>query len=176
MRGSGVTSPAACRTRRIVEVDGTCSPACSRCQAMVTGPASHPAAVSSSRIATMNSRTLSSVACGLLPGLRERGSTASRPLALYRAIRRCRCWREYPYSAAAAETESSLLITFRTATRALDMAPDCHPCRDSRVAYQLSPMSRTQAPLAPPSSACENSLISQIGSRRWTQSANPLQG
>ena len=108
---------------------------------MVTGPASQPAAVSSSRVLMMNSRTLSPVACGLLFGLRERGSTASSPPAWYRATRRCRCWREYPYSAAAAVTDSSLLMTFRTATRALDMAPDCHPCRDSRVAYQLSPMS-----------------------------------
>jgi hypothetical protein len=79
LRGSGVTWAAACRTRRIVAVDGTCSPACSRCQAIVTGPASQPAAVSSSRVLTMNSRTLSSVACGLLSGLRDRGSTASRP-------------------------------------------------------------------------------------------------
>jgi hypothetical protein len=37
------------------------------------------AAVSSSRVLTMKSRTLSSVACGLLSGLRDRGSTASRP-------------------------------------------------------------------------------------------------
>lgn len=38
--GSGTTRPAACRMRRIVEVDGTWSPSRSRCQAIVTGPAS----------------------------------------------------------------------------------------------------------------------------------------
>ena len=79
LRGSGATRPAACRIRRVVEADGTCSPACSRCQAMVTGPASQPAAVSSRRVLTMKSRTLPSVARGLLSGLRDRASTASSP-------------------------------------------------------------------------------------------------
>ena len=36
------TRPAACRIRRMVGVDGTCSPACSGCQAMLTGSASQP--------------------------------------------------------------------------------------------------------------------------------------
>jgi hypothetical protein len=125
----------------MVEVEGTCIPACSRCQPIVTGPASQPAAVSSSRVRMMKSRTFSSVAIRLPSGLRERASTASSPPSLYRAARRCRCWRHYPYSAAAAVTDSSLLMTFKTATRALDMAPDCHPCPDSGVAYQLSLMS-----------------------------------
>jgi hypothetical protein len=33
------------------------------------------------------------------------------------------------------------VMTFNTATRAFDMPQDCRLCRDSGVAYQLSPMS-----------------------------------
>jgi hypothetical protein len=46
LRGSGVINPSWCRIRRIVEVEGARSPACSRCQAIVTGPASSPSAPS----------------------------------------------------------------------------------------------------------------------------------
>lgn len=46
-----------------------------------------PAAVSSSQVQMMNSRTLSPVACGLLLGLRERGS-APASLAAYTGARR----------------------------------------------------------------------------------------
>lgn len=78
LRGSGVIRPAACRIRRIVELDGGRYPSCLRCQAIVIGPASWPAALNSRRNAMIRSRTLFVVA-GFDFGRRERGSTASIP-------------------------------------------------------------------------------------------------
>jgi hypothetical protein len=50
-----------------------------RCQAIVTGPASSPRAISSRRRATIRSRVASGVWPGLDRGRRERGSRASSP-------------------------------------------------------------------------------------------------
>ena len=47
--GSGLISPASCRTRRIVEVDGALRPSRSRCQRIVSGPASSPSAIRRAR-------------------------------------------------------------------------------------------------------------------------------
>ena len=68
-----------CRMRRIVDVEGGWWPSCSRCHAIVTGPASKPSLVSCSRSSMMRSRTVFGVADGFDTGRRERGSTASRP-------------------------------------------------------------------------------------------------
>ena len=97
---------------------------------MVTGPASHPAAVSSSRVATMSSRTLSSVAFGLLPAC---GSGLDRVQAagLVPGNQAVQVLAGVP-AAAAAETDSSMLMTFRTATRRLT-------CRVLTVTYVANP-------------------------------------
>ena len=56
----------------MVEVDGTVRPSRPRCQAIVTGPASSPRAVSSVRSATIRARTAS----GVRPGVGERPAGA----------------------------------------------------------------------------------------------------
>src|SRR5204863_443431 len=61
------------------DVEGGRWPSCSRCQAMVTGPASRPSLLSCSRSSTIRSRTLVGVAAELECGRREWASTASRP-------------------------------------------------------------------------------------------------
>jgi hypothetical protein len=47
--GSGVINPAACKIRRIVDLDGAGNLSRSRCQPIVTGPASNPSAVNWTR-------------------------------------------------------------------------------------------------------------------------------
>ena len=125
LRGSGVISPAVCRMRRIVDVEGEVSPSCRRCQAIVTGPASVPAAVSARRSWTTRSRTRPVTACGLLNGARDRASNPSKPSSRYRARSLCRYCRDTPYSAAAAVTDSSPATTFNTTTRCFDDMPEC---------------------------------------------------
>jgi len=134
--GSGVTSPAAWRTRRTVEVDGARRPSRSRCQAIVSGPASRPAPVSSVRSSTMRSRTASGVRPGFVRGRRERGSTASSPPSQYRRRSRCRCPRLRPTSAAATVTDDWFVTTLRTATRCFDMGRTV-----THVPTQVSPIS-----------------------------------
>ena len=141
LRGSGVTSPAAPRMRRMVEVDGMARPSRPRCQAIVTGPASRPPVVSSVRSAMIRSRTWSGVRPGLMRGRRERGSRASRPPSPYRRRRRCRCLRLIPYSAAAAVIDNCDETTLRTATRCFDMRPTV-----AHVPTHKSPISCRQCP------------------------------
>ena len=141
LRGSGTTSPAAWRTRRMVEVDGTGRPSRSRCQAIVTGPASRPRAVSSRRRATIRAHTTSGARPGLLRGRRERGSTASMPSSRYRRKSRCKCPRLILYSAAAAVTDNCAETTLRMATRCFDMgATVAHvPTHQSPIRCHLCP-------------------------------------
>jgi hypothetical protein len=120
--GSGTTRPAPWKIRRMVETDGTGRPSCPRCQAMVTGPASSPRAVSPVRSAMIRSRTSSWTACGLVRGRLDRGLQPSAPSSRYRARRRWRWPRDRWHSAAAAVTDSCPETTLRTATRCFDMA------------------------------------------------------
>ena len=77
--GAGVTSPAACRIRRIVEVEGAVMPSRVRCQAIVTGPASRPAVVRSRRRDRIRSAVGGGTRRALLCGRRERGVRATLP-------------------------------------------------------------------------------------------------
>ena len=79
--GSGLIMPAVCRMRRIVEGEGGCSPSRCRCQAMVTEPASRPAAVRLARRAWIRAVVAVPVARRVLFGRRERGSSDSLPPA-----------------------------------------------------------------------------------------------
>ena len=141
LRGSGTTRPAAWRMRRIVEVEGARRPSRSRCQAIVTGPASRPCA-------------------------RELGAQGDDALA-----HRLRCPAGVAAWSAGARLdrlEAALAVAAQEAVQMLaaeavlgrgggdgqlvrdDLedgdpvlrhATDCRPCPDSPVAYHLSPMS-----------------------------------
>jgi hypothetical protein len=75
-QAGGVQDPADRRGRRDVQ------PGLFQVPGDGDGAGVPPGAVSSSRVLTMNSRTLSPVACGLLKGLRERGSTGVQAAGL----------------------------------------------------------------------------------------------
>jgi hypothetical protein len=89
--GSGMTSPAVCRIRRIVEVYGGRCPSRSRCQAMVTGPRPTRQSAVPCRRVRMRALTVSLVLRGLLGGRLERASTAVMPPV---ASRRRRSWTQ----------------------------------------------------------------------------------
>jgi hypothetical protein len=74
-----VISPDWVRIRLIVAAAGALRPSRSKCQAIVTAPASNPRAVSVRRSSITRSRTRAGVAAGFVLGRRERGSNASRP-------------------------------------------------------------------------------------------------
>ena len=126
----------------MVEVDGTGRPSRSRCQAIVTGPASSPRAVSSrpegddpvaDRVGVWPRAGQGSAGTwleGLEPAVAVAAEQAREVLRLI------------PYAAAAAVTDSCLETTLRTATRCFDMRPTVthvptHQAR-SAVAYVVN--------------------------------------
>jgi hypothetical protein len=80
--GCGVTRPWALRMRQMVESAGDLSPVCSRCQAIEAAPASRPCESKPLRNSTIWLRISTLRDLGLVFGLRERASSASRPPAL----------------------------------------------------------------------------------------------
>jgi hypothetical protein len=84
-----VISPASCRIRRIVEVDGAPRPSRSRCQRIVSGPASSPSAIElrsqlnhplTNRLRRGDRRALRT------PGARLQGVQATVPIAGQEAV------------------------------------------------------------------------------------------
>ena len=125
----------------MVEVDGTGRPSRPRCQAIVTGPASRPRAVSSVRRATIR----------VAHGVRRPARVGQRPA-------RARLEGLEPAVPVAAEQAVQMPAADAVLGRGggdgqlrgddledghpmLRHAPDCHACPDSPVAYHLSPMS-----------------------------------
>ena len=79
LRGSGVTRPAFDRIRLMVDAAGEGSPSWSSRSRMDWGPASKPASRSCLRRVVIRSRVSTLVLVGLVWGLRDLGSRASRP-------------------------------------------------------------------------------------------------
>ena len=81
LAGSGVTRPARVRYRLTVAGDTLTWWWCSRCQAMVCGPASRPCPDSSFRSRVISSTVPGLIADGEIFGRRDRGSNAASPSA-----------------------------------------------------------------------------------------------
>ena len=179
MRGSGVTRPAACRMRRMVEVEGGRWPSRSRCQAIVTGPASRPRLVSCRRRSTIRSRTAVAVAAGVRswsPGAGVDGVEAAVAVAGEQAV-------EVPAAVAVLGRgggDGQLpVMTFRTATRAFDMAGacDCNPCRDSLATLSGVDLCREpRHPILrqPKQDAPRRRSPDRVRGHRWSRSAQRL--
>ena len=86
--GSGTTSPRRVRYRLTVAAATRTWWWCSRCQQMVSGPASSPCPDSSFRSLMISSTVASLIAAGEVFGRRDRGSNAASPSARYRATSR----------------------------------------------------------------------------------------
>lgn len=115
------TSRAAASTRRMLEFEGIRSPLCSRCHAMVSGPASSPSSLKEQRRSMMTCRKESSIWRGLVSGPEEGASTASSPPSRYRVTRVCTHCQETPYRRATCAFDKSWWTTERMMTRDLDI-------------------------------------------------------
>jgi hypothetical protein len=83
---AGVIMPRAVRYRLMVAVDTVMWWWCSRCQAMVSGPASSPCSASCLRRRMIRSTVSGLIAFGDVFGRLDRGSNAASPLARYRTM------------------------------------------------------------------------------------------
>jgi hypothetical protein len=83
LRGPGVTSPAPGRYRLTVAGGTRTWWWCSRCQAIVCGPASRPCPARSLRSRVIRSAVASGIADGEVFGRRDRGSNAASPRAVF---------------------------------------------------------------------------------------------
>lgn len=81
MLQSGTTSPALVRWRAMLEPDTTVWWCWSRCQEMISGPASRPASQGSSRSRKISFTVTGGNARGVVFGRRDRGSNAASPTA-----------------------------------------------------------------------------------------------
>ena len=81
LAGSGTTSPCRVRQRLTVAAETRIWWCCSRCQAIVWGPASSPCPDSSFRSRTISSTVPGGIASGEVFGRRDRGPNAASPSA-----------------------------------------------------------------------------------------------